>query len=138
MEKIKNSAIGQATRRLEQKRLPTGFETRLMTRIEKQQRREELADKIIFAVSCVASIALLAWGITLLTGKFDFKPDQPFDISWPSFEFSLPRLDFEGRASDHRLLYIVCVAIVCILSLDTYIRHRIYMRKFTKNNPQKR
>ena len=140
MSNNQDNAIRQAAQRLEQKPLPAGFEARMMVRLEKQQRREELQESALFVSGIVATIALLVWaGVhyapTLDFSIFDFtKESAPLNDSSlsPKIDWHWPKVSFIENLSNYRMWYIMGAATMGLLLADTYIRQRIRLKSQAK------
>lgn len=140
MSNNQDNAIRQAAQRLEQKPLPAGFEARMMVRLEKQQRREELQESALFVSGIVATIALLVWaGVhyasTLDFSIFDFtKESAPLNDSSlsPKIDWHWPKVSFIENLSSYRMWYIMGAATMGLLLADTYIRQRIRLKSQAK------
>ena len=140
MSNNQDNAIRRAAQRLEHKPLPSGFEARMMARLEKQQRREELQESALFASGIVATIALLVWaGVhyapTLDFSFFDFTkegtPLNDFSVS-QKIDWHWPKMSFIENISEYRILYIMAAITMGLLLADTYIRQRIRLRSQAK------
>ena len=140
MSNNQDNAIRRAAQRLEHKPLPSGFEARMMARLEKQQRREELQESALFASGIVATIALLVWAgmhyaPTLDFSFFDFTkegtPLNDFSLS-TNIDWHWPKMSFIENISEYRILYIMAAITMGLLLADTYIRQRIRLRSQAK------
>ena len=126
---MQNSAIYKAAQRLEQKPLPQGFDTRVMARLERQQRREELQEQMLFATGCVVAVALLVWAAVRYIPALDFGFVR--DIELPTLSSESFRLDI--NFADYRVWYIFAAITIILMLLDTSIRQRIRLREQAKN-----
>lgn len=140
MSNNQDNAIRRAAQRLEQKPLPAGFETRMMARLEKQQRREELQESALFVSGIVATIALLVWAGVHYAPTLDFSFFDSVGESAPLNDFSVsqkidwhwPKMSFIENISEYRILYIMAAITMGLLLADTYIRQRIRLRSQAK------
>ena len=140
MSNNQDNAIRRAAQRLEHKPLPSGFEARMMARLEKQQRREELQESALFASGIVATIALLVWAGMHYAPTLDFSffdsmresaPLNDFSVS-QKIEWHWPKMSFIENISEYRILYIMAAITMGLLLADTYIRQRIRLRSQAK------
>lgn len=140
MSNNQDNAIRRAAQRLEHKPLPSGFEARMMARLEKQQRREELQEIALFASGIVATIALLVWAGVHYAPTLDFSffdsaresaPLNDFSVS-PKIDWHWPKMSFIENLSEYRILYIMAAITMGLLLADTYIRQRIRLRSQAK------
>ncbi|MBR5483985.1 MAG: hypothetical protein IKV18_04735 [Alistipes sp.] len=140
MNKEQNNAIYRAAQRLERKPLPQEFEARVMARIERSQRREELQESALFASGIVATIALLVWAGMHYAPTLDFSffdsmresaPLNDFSVS-PKIDWHWPKMSFIENISEYRILYIMVAITMGLLLADTYIRQRIRLRSQAK------
>ena len=140
MSNNQDNAIRRAAQRLKHKPLPSGFEARMMARLEKQQRREELQESALFVSGIVATIALLVWAGVHYAPTLDFSffdsvgesaPLNDFSVS-PKIDWHWPKMSFIENISEYRILYIMAAITMGLLLADTYIRQRIRLRSQAK------
>ena len=140
MNKEQNNAIYRAAQRLERKPLPQDFEARVMARIERSQRREELQEQILFATGCIVTVGVLVWAALRYIPALDFGFARDFtdrigtlltpDIS---FDWQLPSLLKDLHLADYGVLYFFAVVLCSLMLLDTLIRQRIRLKEQAKN-----
>ena len=128
---MQNSAIYKAAQRLEQKPLPQGFDTRVMARLERQQRREALQEQMLFAAGCLVAVALLVWAAVRYIPALDFGFVRNINIELPSLSFESFRLDI--NFADYSVWYIFAAITIILMLLDTSIRQHIRLKEQTKN-----
>ena len=117
MNNSKN-AIHRAAQNCPTPTLPAGFQNRFSARIEKQRRREERQEKLSYIAMGVTAVALLAFVVIFAAQRLDF--------SWASSLFAPQRWQ-------HAKLWGMFAALLCaMLSLDSYIRQRIYLHRLKK------
>ena len=140
MNKEQNNAIHRATHRLERRPLPQDFEGRVMARIERSQRREELQEQILFATGCIATVGVLVWAAMRYIPALDFGFARDFTdrigtLFTPdtSFDWQLPSLLKDLHLADYGVLYFFAVVLCSLMLLDTFIRQRIRLREQAKN-----
>ncbi len=140
MNKEQNNAIHRATQRLECKPLPQDFEVRVMARIERSQRREELQEQILFATGCIATVGVLVWAALryIPTLDFGFAVDFADKIGTlfttdHSLDWQLPSLLKDLHLADYGVLYFFAVVLCSLMLLDTFIRQRIRLKEQAKN-----
>lgn len=113
------NAIHRAAQSRPAPSLPTGFQARLTARIEAERRREERQEKLSYIAMGVTAVALLIYAVTLAAQQIDF-----------SWILSL----FAPQRWQNAKLWGVFAAVLCVmLSLDSYIRQRIYLRQIRKS-----
>lgn len=140
MNKEQNDAIHRAAQRLERKPLPQDFEARVMARIERSQRREELQEQILFATGCIATVGVLVWAALRYIPALDFGFARDFTdrigtLFTPdlSFDWRLPSLLKDLHLADYGVLYFFAVVLCSLMLLDTLIRQRIRLKEQAKN-----
>lgn len=140
MNKEQNNAIYRAAQRLECKPLPQDFEGRVMARIERNQRREELQEQILFATGCIVTVGMLVWAALryIPTLDFGFAADFADKIGTlfttdHSFDWRLPSLSKDLHLADYGVLYFFAVVLCSLMLLDTFIRQRIRLKEQAKN-----
>ena len=112
------NAIYQAAQKRHTPTLPAGFQTRIAERIKAERRREERQEKLSYIVIGVTAVALLAFVVIFAAQRLDF--------SWASSLFAPQRWQ-------HAKLWGMFAALLCaMLSLDSYIRQRIYLHRLKK------
>lgn len=117
MNNSKN-AIHRAVQNCPTPTLPAGFQTRIAERIKAERRREERQEKLSYIAMGVTVVALLAFVVIFAAQRLDF--------SWASSLFDPQRWQ---RAK----LWEMFAALLCaMLSLDSYIRQRIYLHRLKK------
>ena len=117
MNNSKN-AIHRAAHNCPTPTLPAGFQTRIAERIKAERRREERQEKLSYIVIGVTAVALLAFVVIFAAQRLDF--------SWASSLFAPQRWQ-------HAKLWGMFAALLCaMLSLDSYIRQRIYLHRLKK------
>lgn len=117
MNNSKN-AIHRAAQNCPTPTLPAGFQTRIAERIKAERRREERQEKLSYIAMGVTVVALLAFVVTFAAQRLDF--------SWASSLFAPQRWQ-------HAKLWGMFAALLCaMLSLDSYIRQRIYLHRLKK------
>ena len=140
MNKEQNNAIYRASHRLECKPLPQEFEARVMARIERSQRREELQEQILFATGCIVTVGTLVWAAVRYIPALDFGfavdfADKIGSLLTPAFSFDwrLPSLLKDLHLADYGVLYFFAVVLCSLMLLDTLIRQRIRLKEQAKN-----
>lgn len=140
MNKEQNNAIYRAAQRLECKPLPQEFEARVMARIERSQRREELQEQILFATGCIITVGVLVWAALRYIPALDFGFARDFTdrigtLFTPdlSFDWRLPSLLKDLHLADYGVLYFFAVVLCSLMLLDTLIRQRIRLKEQAKN-----
>lgn len=140
MNKEQNNAIYRAAQRLERKPLPQDFEARVMARIERSQRREELQEQILFATGCIVTVGVLVWAALRYIPALDFGFARDFTdrigtLFTPdlSFDWRLPSLLKDLHLADYGVLYFFAVVLCSLMLLDTLIRQRIRLKEQAKN-----
>ena len=140
MNKEQNNAIYRAAQRLECKPLPQDFEARVMARIERSQRREELQEQILFATGCIATVGVLIWAALRYIPALDFGFVKDFAdkigtlfTTDHSFDWRLPSLLKDLHLADYGVLYFFAVVLCSLMLLDTLIRQRIRLKEQAKN-----
>ena len=140
MNKEQNNAIYRAAQRLERKPLPQEFEARVMARIERSQRREELQEQILFATGCIITVGVLVWAALRYIPALDFGFARDFTdrigtLFTPdlSFDWRLPSLLKDLHLADYGVLYFFAVVLCSLMLLDTLIRQRIRLKEQAKN-----
>ena len=140
MNKEQNNAIYRAAQRLECKPLPQDFEARVMARIERSQRREELQEQILFATGCIITVGVLVWAALRYIPALDFGFARDFTdrigtLFTPdlSFDWRLPSLLKDLHLADYGVLYYFAVVLCSLMLLDTLIRQRIRLKEQAKN-----
>lgn len=140
MNKEQNNAIHRAAQRLERRPLPQDFEARVMARIERRERREELQEQILFATGCIVTVGVLVWAALRYIPALDFGfsvdfADKIGTIFTPdtSFDWRLPSLSKDLHLADYGVLYFFAVVLCSLMLLDTFIRQRIRLKEQTKN-----
>lgn len=117
MNNSKN-AIHRAAQNCPTPTLPAGFQTRIAERIKAERRREERQEKLSYIAMGVTAVALLAFVVIFAAQRLDF--------SWASSLFAPQRWQ-------HAKLWGMFAALLCaMLSLDSYIRQRIYLHRLKK------
>ena len=117
MNNSKN-AIHRAAQNCPTPTLPAGFQTRIAERIKTERRREERQEKLSYIAMGVTAVALLAFVVIFAAQRLDF--------SWASSLFAPQRWQ-------HAKLWGMFAALLCaMLSLDSYIRQRIYLHRLKK------
>ena len=117
MNNSKN-AIHRAVQNCPTPTLPAGFQTRIAERIKAERRRDERQEKLSYIAMGVTVVALLAFVVIFAAQRLDF--------SWASSLFAPQRWQ---RAK----LWGMFAALLCaMLSLDSYIRQRIYLHRLKK------
>lgn len=117
MNNSKN-AIHRAVQNCPTPTLPAGFQTRIAERIKAERRREERQEKLSYIAMGVTVVALLVFVVIFAAQRLDF--------SWASSLFVPQRWQ---RAK----LWGMFAALLCaMLSLDSYIRQRIYLHRLKK------
>ena len=112
------NAIHRAAQNSPTPTLPAGFQARIKARIKAERRREERQEKLSYIAMGVTAFALLIYAVTLAAQRIDF--------SWISSLFAPQRWQ---RAK----LWGMFAALLCaMLSLDSYIRQRIYLHRLKK------
>lgn len=140
MNKEQNNAIYKAVQRLECKPLPQEFEARVMTRIERSQRREELQEQMLFAAGCIVTVGVLVWATLRYIPTLDFgfavdfadKIGALFTLDH-SFDWRLPSIAINLHLADYGVLYFFAVVLCSLMLLDTFIRQRIRLKEQAKN-----
>lgn len=140
MNKEQNNAIYKAAQRLECKPLPQEFEARVMARIERSQRREELQEQMLFATGCIATVGVLIWAALRYIPALDFGfvkdfADKTGSLLTPdlSFDWRLPSLSKDLHLADYGVLYFFAVVLCSLMLLDTLIRQRIRLKEQAKS-----
>ncbi len=140
MNKEQNNAIHRAAQRLERRPLPQDFEARVMARIERSQRREELQEQMLFATGCIVTVGVLVWAALryIPTLDFGFAVDFADKIGTLfttdlSFDWRLPSLLKDLHLADYGVLYFFAVVLCSLMLLDTLIRQRIRLKEQAKN-----
>ena len=140
MNKEQNNAIYRAAQRLERKPLPQDFEARVMARIERSQRREELQEQILFATGCIVTVGVLVWAALRYIPALDFGFARDFTdrigaLLTPdtSFDWQLPSLLKDLHLADYGVLYFFAVVLCSLMLLDTLIRQRIRLKEQAKS-----
>lgn len=140
MNKEQNNAIYRATHRLERKPLPQDFEVRVMARIERSQRREELQEQMLFATGCIATVGVLVWAALRYIPALDFGFARDFTdrigtLFTPdtSFDWRLPSLLKDLHLADYGVLYFFAGVLCSLMLLDTLIRQRIRLKEQAKS-----
>lgn len=140
MNKEQNNAIYRAAQRLERKPLPQDFEVRVMARIERSQRREELQEQILFAAGCIVTVGVLVWAALRYIPALDFGFVKDFAdkigtlfTTDHSFDWRLPSLLKDLHLADYGVLYFFAVVLCSLMLLDTLIRQRIRLKEQAKN-----
>ena len=140
MNKEQNNAIYRAAQRLERKPLPQDFEARVMARIERSQRREELQEQILFATGCIVTVGVLVWAALRYIPALDFGFARDFTdrigtLFTPdlSFDWRLPSLLKDLHLADYGVLYFFAVVLCSLMLLDTLIRQRIRLKEQAKS-----
>ena len=140
MNKEQNNAIYRAAQRLERKPLPQDFEVRVMARIERSQRREELQEQMFFAAGCIVTVGVLVWATLryIPTLDFGFAVDFADKIGTlfttdHSFDWQLPSIAINLHLADYSVLYFFAVVLCSLMLLDTFIRQRIRLKEQAKN-----
>ena len=117
MNNSKN-AIHRAAQNCPTPTLPAGFQTRIAERIKAERRREERQEKLSYIAMGVTAVALLAFVVIFAAQRLDF--------SWASSLFAPQRWQCAK-------LWGMFAALLCaMLSLDSYIRQRIYLHRLKK------
>lgn len=140
MNKEQNNAIYRASHRLECKPLPQEFEARVMARIERSQRREELQEQMLFAAGCIVTVGMLVWAALRYIPALDFGFARDFAdkigtlfTTDHSFDWRLPSLLKDLHLADYGVLYFFAVVLCSLMLLDTFIRQRIRLKEQAKN-----
>ena len=140
MNKEQNNAIHRAAQRLERRPLPQDFEARVMARIERSQRREELQEQMLFATGCIVTVGVLVWAALRYIPALDFGfargfTDRIGTLFTPdtSFDWQLPSLLKDLHLADYGVLYFFAVVLCSLMLLDTLIRQRIRLKEQAKN-----
>lgn len=140
MNKEQNNAIHRATHRLERKPLPQDFEVRVMARIERSQRCEELQEQMLFATGCIVTVGVLVWAALRYIPALDFGFVKDFanntgTLFTPdtSFDWRLPSLLKDLHLADYGVLYFFAVVLCSLMLLDTLIRQRIRLKEQAKS-----
>ena len=140
MNKEQNNAIYRAAQRFERRPLPQDFEARVMARIERRERREELQEQMLFATGCIATVGVLVWAALRYIPTLDFGfavdfADKIGSILTPdlSFDWQLPSLSKDLHLADYGVLYFFAVVLCSLMLLDTFIRQRIRLKEQAKN-----
>ncbi|MBQ3197012.1 MAG: hypothetical protein IJB63_02690 [Alistipes sp.] len=140
MNKEQNNAIHRAAQRLECKPLPQDFEARVMARIERSQRREELQEQMLFAAGCIVTVGVLVWAALHYIPALDFGFARDFTdrigtLFTPdlSFDWRLPSLLKDLHLADYGVLYFFAVVLCSLMLLDTLIRQRIRLKEQAKS-----
>lgn len=140
MNKEQNNAIHRAAQRLERRPLPQDFEARVMARIERSQRREELQEQMLFATGCIVTVGMLVWAALRYIPALDFGFARDFadkigTLFTPdhSFDWRLPSLLKDLHLADYGVLYFFAVVLCSLMLLDTFIRQRIRLKEQAKN-----
>lgn len=140
MNKEQNNAIHRAAQRLERRPLPQDFEARVMARIERNQRREELQEQILFATGCIVTVGVLVWAALRYIPALDFGFARDFTdrigtLFTPdtSFDWQLPSLLKDLHLADYGVLYFFAVVLCSLMLLDTLIRQRIRLKEQAKS-----
>lgn len=140
MNKEQNNAIYRAAQRLERRPLPQDFEARVMARIERSQRREELQEQILFATGCIITVGVLVWAALRYILALDFGFARDFTdrigtLFTPdlSFDWRLPSLLKDLHLADYGVLYFFAVVLCSLMLLDTLIRQRIRLKEQAKS-----
>lgn len=140
MNKEQNNAIHRAAQRLERRPLPQDFEARVMARIERSQRREELQEQMLFATGCIATVGVLVWAALRYIPALDFGFARDFTdrigtLFTPdtSFDWQLPSLLKDLHLADYGVLYFFAVVLCSLMLLDTLIRQRIRLKEQAKS-----
>ena len=140
MNKEQNNAIHRAAQRLERRPLPQDFEARVMARIERRERREELQEQILFAAGCIVTVGVLVWAALRYIPALDFGFARDFTdrigtLFTPdlSFDWRLPSLLKDLHLADYGVLYFFAVVLCSLMLLDTLIRQRIRLKEQAKN-----
>ena len=112
------NAIHRAAQNCPTHTLPAGFQTRIAERIKAERRREERQEKLSYIAMGVTVVALLAFVVIFAAQRLDFR--------WASSLFAPQRWQ-------NAKLWGVFAAMLCaMLSLDSYIRQRIYLHRLKK------
>ena len=112
------NAIHRAAQNCPTPTLPAGFQTRIAERIKAERRREERQEKLSYIAMGVTVVALLAFVVIFAAQRLDF--------SCASSLFAPQRWQ---RAKPWGMF----AALLCaMLSLDSYIRQRIYLHRLKK------
>lgn len=118
------NAIQRAVQNCPTPTLPAGFQTRIAERIKAERRREERQEKLSYIAMGVTVVALLAFVVIFAAQRLNF--------SWASSLFAPQRWQ---RAK----LWGMFAALLCaMLSLDSYIRQRIYLRRIKNSLESKK
>ena len=140
MNKEQNNAIYRAAQKLERRPLPQDFEVRVMARIERSQRREELQEQMLFTAGCIVTVGALVWAAlryipTLDIGFATDFADKIGSLLTPNFSFDwqLPSLAKDLHLADYGVLYFFAVVLCSLMLLDTFIRQRIRLKEQAKN-----
>ena len=140
MNKEQNNAIHRAAQRLERRPLPQDFEARVMARIERSQRREELQEQILFATGCIVTVGVLVWAALRYIPALDFGFARDFTdrigtlfTTDHSFDWQLPSLLKDLHLADYGVLYFFAVVLCSLMLLDTLIRQRIRLKEQAKS-----
>lgn len=140
MNKEQNNAIHKAAQRLERRPLPQDFEARVMARIERSQRREELQEQILFATGCIVTVGVLVWAALRYIPALDFGFVKDFAdktgtlfTTDHSLDWQLPSLLKDLHLADYGVLYFFAVVLCSLMLLDTLIRQRIRLKEQAKN-----
>lgn len=125
MNNSKN-AIHRAAQNCPTPTLPAGFQNRFSARIEKQRRREEWLEKITCMVIGVVSLSLLTAIIVFCVSRLE--------IDWKMWE--LPKLELLSfslaKWQSAKYWGTIATLLCAMLSLDSYIRQRIYLHRLKK------
>ena len=113
------NAIHRAAQSRPAPSLPTGFQARLTARIEAERRREERQEKLSLIAMSITSVAILIYLVILTAQRIDF--------SWTLSLFNPERWRYT------KLWGFIAVLICAMLTLDSYIRQRIYLRQIRKS-----
>ena len=113
------NAIHRAAQSRPAPSLPTGFQARLTARIKAERRREERQEKLSYIAMGVTAFALLIYAVTLAA--------QRIDLSWTLSLFNPERWRYA------KLWGFIAALICAMLTLDSYIRQRIYLQQIRKS-----
>ena len=118
------NAIHRAAQSRPAPTLPAGFQARLTARIETERQREERHEKLSHITMGIIVIALLMYAVILASQRIDF--------NWTLTLFT------PERWQNAKLWGIFAAALCVMLSLDSYIRQRIYLRQLRKSLENKK
>ena len=118
-----NNTIKQALNKTEIPHLPLNFSNKVMARIDARARQREILGRVGMWV------AYIMIGAGVITGvKYVLTRYFSFDFDW-DFSLAMPKLDLSYSGESLSIWILVAATMFVLLFADSYIRHRIRMRK---------